>query len=122
LAVKLNTVIFFMAEIFLYFREFPRNPYFWMGLLEAVALLPPCVIYYYELFTGIDTTALKDRPSFWVITGIICQAACNAFLMVSMKYMGRFGDGAYAFGILFYCILFVVFMRAYKSSPEGKIA
>src|SRR5579863_6676150 len=31
LAIKLNTVIFFLVEIFLYFREFPRNPFFWMG-------------------------------------------------------------------------------------------
>jgi len=118
LAIKLNTVIFFLVEIFLYFREFPRNPFFWMGLLEAGALVPPCVLYYYELFTGMNTTALKDRPSFWVVTAIVCQGACNAFLTASRKYTGRFGDGAYVFGILFYCILFVVFMRAYRSGPE----
>jgi hypothetical protein len=122
LAVKLNTVIFLIAEIFLYFRAFPRSAVVSMNLLEAAALVPPCVIYFYELFTNMNTKALKDRPSFWVVTGIIFQAAYNASLLLSMEYMGRFSDGAYALGILFYCILFVLFMRAYKCSPEERLA
>jgi len=121
LAVKLNTVIFFIAEIFLYFRAYPRNALVSMNLLEAVALVPPCAVYFYELFTNMNTKALKDRPSFWVVTGIIWQGAYNLCLLLSMEYMGRFGDGAYALSILFYCILFVLFMRAYKCSPEERV-
>jgi hypothetical protein len=121
LAVKLNTVIFFIAEIILFFRTFPRTSDIPLGLLEAIALVPPCVIYYYELFTSMNTKALKDRPSFWIVTGILCQAICNSSLILSMEYMGRFGDGAYAFGILIYCILFVLLMRAYRSSPEERV-
>jgi hypothetical protein len=121
LAVKLNTVIFFIVEIFLYFRAFPRNAIFSMCILEAAALILPCVIYFYELFTSMNTKALKDRPSFWIVTGIIYQAVYNASLTLSMEYMGRFSDGAYAFAILFYCILFVLFMRAYKCSPEERV-
>lgn len=121
LAVKLNTVIFFIAEIIVFFQTFPRNSIIPLGLLEAAAIVPPCVIYYYELFTSMNTKALKDRPSFWVVTGIICQGICNSSLILSMEYMGRFGDGAYNFGILFYCILFVLLMRAYRSSPEERV-
>jgi len=121
LAVKLNTVIFFIAELILYFRSFPRNALVSINLLEAVALVPPCAIYFYEFFTNMNTKALKDRPSFWVVTGIICQGAYNASLLLSMEYMGRFGDGAYTLGILFYCILIVLFMRAYKCSPEERV-
>jgi len=122
LAVKLNTVIFFIAEIILLFWTFPPRSNIPLGLLEGAAIVPPGVIYYYELFTSMNTKALKDRPSFWVVTGILCQAACNSFLILSMEYMGRFGDGAYAFGILFYCILFVLLLRAYKSPPEAKFS
>jgi hypothetical protein len=118
LAIKLNTVIFSAAEIFLFFRKLPQNPLFSMGLLEAAALVLPCVIYFYEFFTNMNTKALKDRPSFWVVTGIIYQGIYNTCLTLSMEYLGRFGDGAYTFAILFYCILFVFFMRAYKCSPE----
>jgi hypothetical protein len=118
LAVKLNTVIFLIAEFFLYFRAFPRNPIASMCLLESAALVPLCVIYFYELFTNMNTKALKDRPSFWVVTGIMCQNAFNTCLLLSKEYMGRFSNGAYTFAILFYCALFVLFMRAYKCSPE----
>lgn len=120
LVVKLNTVIFFIAEIFLYFRAFPRNPIISMCMLDSAAIVPPCVIYFYELFTDMNTKALKDRPSFWVVTGIMCQNAYNTCLMLSMEYLGRFSSGAYTFAILFYCVLFVLFMRAYKCSPEER--
>jgi hypothetical protein len=92
-----------------------------MCVMEGVALVLPCSIYFYELFTGVNTKALKDRPSFWIVTGIIYQCVYNASLALSKEYMGRFGDGAYAFAILFYCILFVLFMRAYKCSPEERV-
>jgi hypothetical protein len=118
LAVKLNTVIFFIAEMFLYFRAFPRNPIVSMCLLESAALVPPCGIYFYELFTNMNTKELKDRPSFLVVAGIMCQSAYNTCLLLSMEYMGRFSNGAYTFAILFYCVLFALFMRAYKCSPE----
>lgn len=120
LVMKLNTVIFFIGEIFLYFRGFPRNPIVSMCLLESAALVPPLVIYFYELFTNMNTKALKDRPSFWVVTGIMCQNVYNTCLTLSMEYMGRFSSGAYTFAILFYCVLFVLFMRAYKCRPEER--
>ena len=121
LAVKLNMMIFLIAEVFMYFRTLPRNPIFSMGIVETAGLVLPCVIYFYELFTNMNTKALKGRPSFWIVTGILYQSAFNASLTLSMEYMGRFSEGAYAFGILFYCILFVLFMRAYRCSPEERV-
>ena len=118
LAIKLNAVLFFMGEIFLYLRAFPRIPILRMCQLELIALVPPCMIYFYELFTSMDTKALKDRPSFWLVTGIICLGVFSLTSMLTFMYMGQFGDGAYALGNLFYCILFVLFMRAYKCNPQ----
>jgi len=122
LVLKLNTGIFFIAEIFLYLRAFPRNPVISMCKLETVGLVLPCGFYLYEVFTNMNTKALKDRPSFWIVSGIIYQTVYNACLTASMMYLGRFSDGAYAFAIFFYCILFVLFMRAYKCPPEERVA
>jgi hypothetical protein len=118
LAIKLNALLYFIGVIFLYLGAFPQIPVYPMSQLELIALVPPCVIYFYELFTSTSTRALKDRPSFWLVTGIICLGAFSLMSMLTIAYIGRFADGAYALGNLFYCILFVLFMRAYKCSPE----
>ena len=122
LAIKLNMVVFSIAEIFLYFRMLPRVPVVQMNLLQAIALVLPCAVYFYEVLTNMDSRPLRDRPSFWVVSGIIYQGIYNLCLLLSMEYMGKFSDGAYVFAILFYCLLFVLFMRAYKCSPEDYAA
>jgi hypothetical protein len=121
LAIKLNVVLFFLAEALLYLRTFPRVSIYSMCLVELIALVPPCLIYFYELFTSMNTKALKDRASFWIVTGILYLGICSFTLLLSFEYMGRFGDGAYALGNLFYSILFVLFIRAYKCSPEKRV-
>jgi len=117
LAIKVNAVLFFIAAFFLYLHAFPKIPIYSLGQLELIALVPPCVIYFFELFTTVNTKALKDRPSFWIVTGIAYMDVCSFTLNLSFEYLGRFGDGAYALGSLLYCILFVLIMRAYKCSP-----
>jgi hypothetical protein len=121
LAVKLNVVLFFIAEALLYLRTFPRDSIYSMCLLELIALVPPCFFYFYELFTTTNTKALKDRASFWVVFGIMYLSVLSFTLLLSREYVGRFGDGAYALGNLFYSILFVLFIRAYKCSPEERV-
>lgn len=118
LVIKLNLVIFCIADIILFFRTFPGNPAVSINLLQGIGLLTPIAIYFYELFTNMDTRPLKDRPSIWIVSGIIYQALYNFFLLLSMEYLGKYSDGAFAFAILFYCLLFVLFMRAYKCRPE----
>lgn len=117
-AIKLNAVLFFTAETLLFFRTYPRVSIYSICLVELIAIVPPCLIYFYELFTTMNTKALKDRASFWVVIGILYLGACSCTLFVSFEYVGRFGDGAFALGNLFYCILFVQFIRAYKCRPE----
>jgi hypothetical protein len=118
LAIKLNAVVFFIAEILLYLRTFPQIPIYSLCLLELIALVPPCGIYFYELFTTMNTKALKDRASFWVVFGIASLGVLSFILLLSFEYLGRFGDGAFALSYVFYSILFVLFIRAYKCPPE----
>jgi hypothetical protein len=118
LAIKLNVVLFSIGGTLLYLRTFPHDSIYPMSLLELIALMPPCLIYFYELFTIMNPKALKDRASFWIVIGIVYLGACSFTLLLSYEYMGRFVDGAFALGNLFYSILFVLFIRAYKCSPE----
>jgi hypothetical protein len=101
LALKLNAVVFFIAEILLYLRTFPRISIYSNSLFELIALVPPCLIYFYELFTTTNTKALKDRASFWVVLGVASLSVFSFTLLLSFEYLGRFGDGAYALGYVF---------------------
>jgi hypothetical protein len=121
LAIKLNALVFFIAEILFYLRTFPRISIYTVCLLELLALAPPCAIYFYELFTTTNPKALKDRASFWVVLGIASLAVLSFTLLLTFEYLGRFGDGAYAMSYVFYSILFVLFIRAYKCSPEERV-
>lgn len=122
LAIKVNIVLFFIVEIFLFQREVPRIPIYSMCLTELIALAPPCIMYFYELFTNTNTKALKDRPSFWIVIGITCLGVFCLASLLTFEYVGRFGEGAYMLADFFYCLLFVFFMRAYKASPPESAA
>lgn len=122
LAIKLNVILFFMGVVFLYFRSFPQLPTYSLFLLEPIALVLPGVVYFYELFTIVNTKPLKDRPSFWIVSGIMYLSVGSLTSMLSLEFLGRFGDGAFALGNLFYSIFFVLIMRAYKCSPDSRVA
>lgn len=122
LAIKVNIVLFFMVETFLFQREAARSVIYSMCLTELIALALPCIMYFYELFTNTNTKALKDRPSFWIVIGISCLGVFSLTSLLTFEYVGRFGEGAYMLGDFFYCVLFVFFMRAYKASPPESAA
>lgn len=118
LAIKLNLVLFVMVEIFFSLRALPPITSLQISLVEPVALALPGVIYFYELFTIVNPKALKDRPSFWIVSGILYLSVVSVISMLTFEYIGRFGGDAYALGNIFYSILFVLFMRAYKCNPD----
>lgn len=41
-----------------------------VGALEFILLIPPCLLYYYELLNSTPDSILTKRPSFWIVTGI----------------------------------------------------
>lgn len=42
--------------------------------IEFILIIPPCFIFYHQLFTASTELPLFSRPSFWIITGIFFYA------------------------------------------------
>ena len=51
-----------------------------LGTLEFVFLLPPCIVFFYELTNRESAIRLFERPSFWIVTGIFL------FSFISIPY------------------------------------
>lgn len=43
---------------------------FLLTAIEFCLLIPPCILYYRQLFNFIKSDPLTKRPSFWIVTGI----------------------------------------------------
>ena len=120
LAIKLIAVLFFAAEIVVFFWAFPNIPIFSICLLEAIALVPVWSIYFYEVFSATNSKSPKDQASLGLVIGIMSLGAYSLITFLSRKYLGRFADGAYAFGNLAYSVFFVLLVRACKRNvPES---
>lgn len=87
-------------------------------ILDSVFLVPPCLIYFYELFLTVNPKPLKDQPSFWVITAILFLNACSIPLQLTFDFLGRYAEAAYSLNDILYGILFIMLIRAYLCSPE----
>lgn len=69
---------------------------FLLTSLEFALLIPPCILYYREIFNNFNPLPLTKRPSFWIITGIFFYTLISIpyFLLTvyfsesNLKYMG----------------------------------
>ena len=89
-------------------------------ILDSVFLVPPCLIYFYELFLTVSPKPLKDQPSFWVITAILFLNACSIPLQLTFDFLGRYAEAAYSLNDILYGILFIMLIRAYLCRPENR--
>ncbi len=115
-----NGLLFFGLLIFLMaanFHNILSSSYF---LLDSAFLVPPCLIYFYELFQTVNPQPLKDQPSFWVITGILFLNACSIPLQLTLNVLGRYAEAAFSLNYILYSILFILLIRAYLCRPENR--
>jgi hypothetical protein len=82
-------------------------------LLETISLVPPCLIYFYQLFQTNDPQPLKDQPSFWVITGVLFLKACSIPLLLTVDLMTGHQNAVYTLNYILYTVLFLLLIRAY---------
>lgn len=74
--LKIPFLIFLTLEIIFLITNFSfltnryRYIYSLLSVFEFLILIPPCLIYYYDLFNSDSEIKLFKRPSFWIITGI----------------------------------------------------
>ena len=60
----------FLTERFYYITNL-------IGVIELLLLIPPCLIYFHELFSNDLTVNLYQRPSFWIVTGVFFYAVIS---------------------------------------------
>lgn len=119
LILIVNAVVYVVLLIALYAVKFPTIPFTSLFLLQSIALIPPCLVYFFELFLTVNAKSLKDQPPFWIVTGILFLNGWSIPLYLSLDYLGAYAGSAFALNDVLYSILFILLIRAYRCSPEG---
>ena len=67
----------------------PRFSYisYLLGAMEFVFLLPPCMVFFYELLNSKSELPLFKRPSFWITTGIFFFSIISIPYYLVLKYI-----------------------------------
>jgi hypothetical protein len=122
-------LVFFTSSIFLYFIYYKSNyaeidQYFLQAIftVQASFLIIACILYYMDLFRKEPDLNLANQPSFWVITGVFFFMLCTLPFSLFCSYLFKTNYYLYAqlFSIfnIFYCILFLMIIKAYFCKPE----
>jgi hypothetical protein len=118
--IKANGAVFFAILLLVWYRtpRFTYSPAIFS--LESIFLVPPCLLYFHELFMEIRMEPLKDQPAFWVITGILFLNACSIPLFLSVSMIDKYFKVAFTLNYILYTTFFLLLIRAYlckSSSP-----
>ena len=122
MAVKLNALIFFCLLLYLglrYYKVIYLRSFF---LFEAIFLVLPCLLYFYELFVNVRPVPLKNQPSFWIITGILFLNACSFPMLLTLGLLGKYSHAAFFLNFILYSIFFILIIRAYLCTPINQSA
>jgi hypothetical protein len=73
--LKIMRIVFVLLALLYLFNAFifkirPITTMYYLGAMEYLFLLFPCLVYFYELFTLPSLQNLLQRPSFWITSGI----------------------------------------------------
>jgi hypothetical protein len=94
--------------------------------IEAVLLLLPCVVYFYELFSRDPTRILANEPAFWIVTGLFSFITCTLPISIMENYIRNQHIHLllelYSLFHIFYILFFVMLMRAYKCNAQSLAA
>jgi hypothetical protein len=67
-------MIVFLTTRFQFLTGSFMNSTYTVGALEFVFLMPPCLMFFYEIINKDSAISLHERPSFWIVTGIFFYA------------------------------------------------
>ena len=89
--------------------------------IQAICLIILCIFYYITLFQIEPIPVLKGNPEFLVATGLSFLLISTLPLSIFINYIERYSYGfyRYLFSIfhVFYCLLFLMIIRAYLCKP-----
>lgn len=120
----LVSCIFYFALMLLFvLTEFTfisnRTVYFsfFVGGIEFILILPPCIIYFRELLSNVSNVSLSKRPSFWIVTGIFFYALISVpyFLLNQFFYKEAPQFGRIINAFLFYTTFAINFLFLIKA-------
>lgn len=127
---NLNSLLpIFLSLVILYFIYYritrvKIDQYFLQNIftIQALFLSIACVLYYIDLYKKESKLNLTVLPSFWAITGLSFFMVCTLPYSILGSYLMQTDFRSYfqLFSIfnIFYCILFLMIMKAYFCRPQ----
>jgi hypothetical protein len=76
-----------------------------VGALEFIFLVPPCFVYFYELLKNEPVVNLYQRPSFWIVTGILFYSVISIpYLLIDRFVYNNQYEHRYLLDLAFFYI------------------
>ena len=92
-------------------------------VVQAACLIAACFLYFINIFRHTPVSRLRNEPGFWVATGLSFMMVCTFPLSLFLNYVEAHGtvayDSLFAIFYIFYCLLFLMIIRAYLCSPTS---
>lgn len=119
----------FIGSVFIYFVYYKSShseidQYFlqFTYTIQAPFLVIACVLYFIDLFTKEPKLDLSALPSFWAITGLAFFMLCTLPFSILGLYLIKtnYNLNFHLFSIfnIFYCLLFIMIIKAYLCKPS----
>jgi hypothetical protein len=119
----------FLSLVFIYFIYYKIghadiNNYFLQGIftIQASLLILACILYYIDLFKRTPDLNLSGLPSFWAVAGLsffmLCTLPFSMLGFYLIKTNSRLYYQLFSIFNIFYCILFLMIIKAYFCKPE----
>ena len=90
-------------------------------IIESISLLIPCVIYYVRMFNLNEPEPLQKDKYFWIITGLCFFILSTLPFSYLMNYLRteqmEIYKNLYSIVYLFYCLLFIMIVKAILCKP-----
>jgi hypothetical protein len=120
--IRINGLLYFGVLIFAAAKTSFRLSEMFLAVSESIFLVPPCLVYFYELFSTVNLRPLKNQPAFWVVTGMLFLNASIIPLYLTVEYLGNYTMQSYTLNYILYSIFFILLIRAYLCPPENSAA
>ena len=117
--IWINGLLYFGILIFAAAKTYFRLSEMFLAVLESIFLVPPCLVYFYELFSTVNLQPLKSLPAFWVVTGILFLNACAIPLYLTVEYLGSYTQVSYTLNYILFSAFFILLIRAYLCPSEN---
>lgn len=122
IAVYVDASIYLGLLLWVAIRNFK---YYYQGsffFYESFFMLPPCLLYFYDIFILGHSRRLTDEPSFWIVTGIVLLDAVSIPMYLAWAFSGHARDNVYIANYILYTILFLLMIRAYRCPPINSLS